>query len=183
MPFFPFGWRAVTGAGVLGAIAVLVVPEMLRPEHEILYSGSFVTAHCPEIQGRKQCVAVYRLSIANNGRVPRDDVRLEWGATLDKWTLRTGVSDLIAGTVQRPDPEIVGTPEAGKAVFVIRGFQPNTVIELNLTCTLCLLEEIQALKNAPLSVRGKGAVVNAEPRWTLLGRAVRNLERVVRLML
>jgi hypothetical protein len=179
----PLGWRTVTGVGTLGALAMLVVSGMLRPDHEILYSGSFVTAHCPEIDGRKQCVAVYRLSIANSGSARQDDVRVEWGAALEKWTLKTGVSDLVAGTVQRPDPEIIAPPGAGNSAYVIRGLEPNTVVELKLDCTLCTLEELQALKNAPLSVTGKGTVVNAEPRWTMFGRAMRNLQRIVRLVL
>ena len=183
MPAFPFGWRSVTGVGVLGGIALIFVLDLLRPDHEILYSGSFITSACPEIQGKKQCAGVYQLSIANSGDKSQDEVRASWGIPLEKWVVKINVSDLVAGTKQKRDPTIESTPELAGTAYLVRGLEPNTVVEFKLTCAVCTLEELEALKNAPLKVTGKGTVTNSEPRWTIFGRALRNLERVVRLLL
>ena len=162
---------------------MVVVAGMLRPDHEILYSGSFVTSACPEIRGNKQCVGVYRLSIANSGDKRQDEVRASWGIPLEEWTVKINVSELVAGTKRQQVPAIDATPELAGIAYVVRGLEPNTVVEFKLTCAVCTLEELEALKNAPLKVTGKGTVTNSEPRWTIFGRAMRNLERVVRLML
>jgi hypothetical protein len=183
MAILQSGWRAILGVVALAAIAAVVLLDVLSPDFEILYSGSLVTSDCREIQEKKACVGVYQFTIANSGDKRQDEVRATWGLLLDKWTVKVKVSELTAGTKRNRDPVIVATPEPGRTVYSIGGLDPHLAVELTLTCTACSTEEIQALKNAPLKVTGNGTIENTEPRWTLSGRAVRNLERVVRLLL
>jgi hypothetical protein len=182
MSLASFRWRPLAGIG-LGLAVLMVVLDALHPDYEILYSGSFVTSTCPEIQEKKQCVGVYQLTVANSGDLRQDEVRATWDIPLDQWTAKINTSDLVASTKPRRDPEILSTPEPGRTVYLIGGLEPNTVVEFKMTCAVCSPEELQALKDAQLKVTGKGIVENTEPRWTLFGRAMRNLERLVRLSL
>ena len=172
-------------AGGIGAfvVATMFVLDVLHPDYEILYEGSFVTSACPEVQGKKQCVGVYQFTIANSGEKRQDEVRVIWSVPLDRWTVKVNPTDLVASTQRRADPVVAPAPEPGRAGYLIGAFEPNTVLEFKFTCAMCSLEELQALKNAELKVTGKGTVTETEPRWTIFGRAMRNLQRVVRLML
>lgn len=183
MEILQTGWRAVAGLGALAAAVFIIALDALSPDYEILYRGSLVTSACPEVQEKKLCAGVYRLDIANSGDKRQDDVRATWGIPLDKWTAKIDVSDLVAQTKPRNDPVIVSLPEPGRTVYRIGDLEPNTVVEFKLTCPVCSPDELKALKDAPLKVTGMGSVTNTEPRWTIFGRAMRNLERLVRLML
>jgi hypothetical protein len=179
MPFPRIGWRVATGGGLLVSIALLVVSEtLLRPEQEILYTGSLFS-HCVPAKEGEICIARYSVSIANNGRAGRDDVRLEIGRPLRDWVADTRASDLVGSTVARPDPEIGTSIDDEKTVYDIRRFAPNTVVDFEIGCQPCSRAQIRALKDAPLRVHAKGAVVNTDPRTTMLGRAMRNLARVL----
>jgi hypothetical protein len=179
MPFPRIGWRSVAGGGLLVSIAWLVASEtLLRPEHEILYTGSLFSQCVPTKEG-EVCIARYAVSIANTGRTVRDDVRLEIGRPLRDWIAGTRASDLVGSTVTRPDPEIGTSVDDEKTVYDIRRLAPNTVVDFEIRCHPCPREQIRALKDAPLIVHAKGAVVNTEPRSTMFGRALRNLARVL----
>jgi hypothetical protein len=167
------------GAAVLGGVALVVSEALLRPAHEVLYSASLVVADCRDTHGRKLCFALYSVSIANSGRLKQDEVRLEWGFARENLTLSTKVTDLVASAAARSDPRIIETPGERGTTYEIRDFDPNTLVELRLSCVLCPPEEIRALRDAPMRVHAKGRVVNADPRGTMLGRALRNLARAL----
>jgi len=171
-------WRVGAAAGLIGWIALVVIEEtLLRPDHEVLYSAALVVANCPEIEGRKRCAALYRISIANSGRARQEEVRVEWGPARDLWTFSTNVTDLVGSAAKRSDPRITETPGEGRRIFHIRDFEPNTLVELKFDCMLCPPEEIRSLRNAQARVDAKGEVVNADPRGTVFRRAMRNLAR------
>lgn len=161
---------------------VVASETLLRPDHEILYSATLVVANCPEIEGRKRCVALYRVSIANSGRARQDAVHVEWGPAREIWTSSTNVTDLVGSAVKRSDPRITETSAEDRKVFHIRELEPNTLVEIKFSCVLCAPEEIRALRDAQVRVDAKGDVVNTDPRGTIFGRAIRNLVRTLGLI-
>jgi hypothetical protein len=175
-------WRLAGGIGAFVIVGSFIL-DALHPDYEILYEGSFVTSACPEVQGKKLCVGVYQLAIANSGEKRQEEVRLLWSVPLDKWTVKVNPTDLVASTKRSADPVVAPAPEPGRGGYLIANFEPNTVLEFKFTCAVCSLEDLQALKDAQLKVTAKGTVTETEPRWTIFGRAMRNLQRVVRLML
>ena len=142
-----FRWRLLAVLGALVIVAAFLL-DVLHPDYEILYSGSFVTSTCSEVQEKKQCAGVYRLSVANSGDKRQDEIRATWGVLLDKWTAKVDVSELVAETKQSRQPVVMLTPEPGRTVFLIGGLEPNRVVDIKLTCAVCSPEELKALKDA-----------------------------------
>jgi len=150
----------------------------LRPRHEILYHLSSVLSQCVGPPASENCVALYRLSLANSGRDAQALVQVRWPAGFSGWQIDWASSDLVASQEPRADAEI-SAAKGAELGHDIRNLAPNTLIEFTVRCLQCTRAQLEAAQQAAVQVDARGKVVDREPRMTLLGRAATNAARVV----
>jgi hypothetical protein len=176
------GWRRAGGAGfglALVSIGVLVASEtVLRADHEVFYSQPVLRATCGVVAETERCSAVATFSIANNGRVAQDDVRVHWSLDARRWALSCHDSDLVGSARHRRSPELRSVDGSMVLAVEIRAFDPNTILDCSVNCFHCERHDLRALQDASFEVRGAG-VREADPRATMFSRLFLNMGRVI----
>lgn len=177
------GLRWLLAGGVAAGLGGIVLEEtLLRPAYEVLYSGGLSVAHCASVAGRPACTLNYRLSVGNTGKERQDSVRIELPAELPRATVRTKVSDIVASARKTPQAQVQLEPATGSTVFVIRDLEPNTVVDIDLSCALCERADVDAFRAIHAKVEARGSVTEADPRVSTLKNGVTNFARTVGLI-
>ena len=173
------GLRWLLAGGVAAGLGAIVLEEtLLRPAHEVLYSGSLTVAHCAPVAGRPACALIYRFSVGNTGKEKQDSVRIALPAELPRATVRTKVSDIVASARRTPQAQVQQEPGTGSTVFVIRELEPNTVVDIDLSCAQCERADVDAFRAIHAKVEARGSVTEADPRVSPLKHGVINFVRM-----
>jgi len=180
------GWgrRGKIGfVAVLGSIAYLIASEtVLRPDHEVFYTRPAITAvHCSDFSWGSSCAAAAQFAVANNGRVPQDDLRVTWGHEphdTQRWSVSWRTSDLVASAKPSAPPQLRAVDGARSFDYEIHALVPNTVVDFEIKCLGCTREDLRAAQNAAFAVTGAG-VTEADPRATMFVRFFTNVGRLI----
>ena len=149
----------------------------MRPRHEILYHLSPVVSQCVGPAASDNCVALYRLSLANSGRDAHDLVQVRWPPQFSGWQVDWATSDLVASAERRAEPEIA-MRQGGDFGHDIRNIAPNTLVEFSVRCVDCTRAQLEAARQTTVQIEAPGKIMEREPRTTMLGRAAINAARV-----
>jgi hypothetical protein len=174
------GLAWLLGGGVAAGLGGIVLSEtLLRPTHEVLYAGAVSMQQCFASAGREVCAFQYRLSVGNTGRERQDRVRIEWAASLPRAAVGTRVSDLIASAKGTAMPIVQHEAGERMTAFTISDLAPNTVVDIDLTCTACERADVGAFGNSRPRIEARGSVSEADPRVSTLKKGAMNLLRVL----
>jgi len=168
---------------VAGSLGWLIASEtVLKPEHELLYSRLSVRSHCYEVKKRERCAGEAKFSVANNGKVAQDDVRIEWKHGPGRWYPTWYVSELVGSTKKRAQPKLHVNGVADGVDLAIRELDPNVVIDFEFHCNFCTRDDLRLADAGEFSVAGSGAK-EADPRMTMFGRFFVNIGRMIGVLL
>ena len=164
---------------MLAGLAWLMLSEsILRPQYEVLYHLSPIASQCAGTPAGEQCVALYRLLVANTGRDTQERVEVLWPTQFAGWQIDWRSGDLVASAEPRADPEIA-PHKGGGFTHEIRNLAPNTLVELSVRCLDCTRGQLEAARQGSVRIEARGKIVEREPRATMLGRAATNAARLV----
>lgn len=174
------GVRWLLAGGVAAGLGGIVLGEtLLRPAHEVLYSGSLSMAHCATAAGQPACAFKYRFSVGNTGKETQDSVRIELPAQLPRATVGTRVSDIVASARKTPEAQVRQESATGSTVFLISALAPNTVVDIDLFCALCDRADVDAFRGIRAKVEARGSVTEADPRVTTFRNGIVKFLRVL----
>lgn len=174
------GVRWLLAGGVAAGLGGIVLGEtLLRPAHEVLYSGNLSMAHCSTATGQPTCALKYRFSVGNTGTEVQDSVRIELPAELPRATLDTKISDIVASARKTPQALVRQEAATGSTVFLISDLAPNTVVDIDLFCALCERADVDAFRGIRARVEAKGNVTEADPRVATFRNGIVKFLRVL----
>ena len=173
----PLRW--IAGGGVMAGVAGIILGQtVLSPTYEVLYSGGMTVAHCLSVEGEQACVFVYEFSVGNTGKKQQESLRIEWPLDMQRWDVGTQVADIVASARKTPEAQIRPTFATGKTVYAISALMPNTMVQFKVRCMACTPLELQAMQQARVSVKARGAVSEADPRVSAISHGIMNLLRI-----
>ena len=173
------GVRWLLAGGLASGLGGIVLGEtLLRPAHQVLYSGSLSVANCAPVAGRPQCTFQYRLSVGNTGKEKQDLVRIELPAAPPRATLGTKVSDIIASARKTPQAQVRRESATGSNAFIVSGLEPNTVVDIELFCALCEPADLDGMRAIRATVEARGSVTESDPRVSTFKNGIVNFLRV-----
>ncbi len=170
----------LTAGGVAAGLGGIVLGETLvRPSHEVLYFGAVSIARCVPAAAPAACILKYSITVANIGKEKQDHVRIELPVLLPQATVGTRVSDLIASARPTPQPRIRQEAATASTVFVVSELEPNTVVDIDLTCVPCERAILDAFRGIRAKVEARGRVSEADPRVSTFKKGVTDFLRMV----
>ncbi len=174
------GVRWLLAGGVAAGLGGIVLGEtLLRPAHEVLYSGTLPVAYCAQIAGKPVCIFKYRFSVGNTGRETQDSVRIELPARLPQATITTTVSDIVASARKTPQAQVREESATGSTVFIVSELAPNTVVDIDLMCATCQRADLDAFRRLRAKVEARGSVAEADPRVATFRNGIIKFLRVL----
>lgn len=168
------------GGGVVAGLGGLVLGEtLLRPTHEVLYSGAVSMQQCVTTAAREVCVIQYRFSVGNTGKEKQDRVRVEWAAALPRASVGTRVSDIIASAKATSMPDVKQESGERMTAFTISDLAPNTVVDIDWVCSTCERADLGVFRDLRPRIEARGSVSESDPRVSTLKKGGLNLLRVL----
>jgi len=153
------------------AVVVLLLAILWKPQHEILWDGSWVLKYCFDSQSRNDssCIGQYRFSIANTGK-HAEQVRVEWPAGLDGWSAEGQVLNLSADFRRDNDPHYHCDWTEEYTGCSIENLSPGTLLILTIHCRVCEQSELEALDRQSPVLVSDARTHRSDPRSTYLFR-------------
>ena len=175
------GWpvRIAGGSALVSLVVIVLSQTLFAPNYEALYKGSMTVAHCFDVKGRETCVFTYTLSVGNTGKRSQDTLRIVWPLDMRGWDVDAQVADIVASASKTQEVKIQRTFESDQAVFEIAALMPNTLVDFRIRCLDCTRYDVQAIRDAHVTVEARGVVTEADPRVSALRHGAMNLLRVI----
>ena len=153
------------------AAVILVLGILWKPQHEILWDGSWTLKHCLDSRtlGQANCIGQYEFSLANTGK-QTERLKIEWPPGLSGWSAEGQVLNLSADFRRANDPEYrcEWTPE--HAGCAIENLAPGALLIITIHCRLCERSELELLDRQSPVVVSDVRTHRTDPRSTYLFR-------------
>lgn len=153
------------------AAVVLLLAIFWKPQHEILWDGSWVLKYCMDSESRNDsnCIGQYRFSIANTGK-HAEHLKVEWPAGLRGWSAEGQVLNLSADFRRANDPDYRCDWTVENTGCSIENLSPGALLIITMHCRLCGSSDLELLDQQTPILVSDARTYRSDPRSTYLFR-------------